>query len=190
MQVNRRRFLKTQGAVLSLPFLHSLVRAANADEAKAYQEAWAKYLNVPVEYENSIGMKFRLIPPGEFMMGTTKEDAESMAALSSTDEQMKAKALSSAPQIKASHYKIETGEAETGQSLGQMLPQVAGICDKCGGKLIRRVDDTEATLRERLRWYETLTVPVVERYRRSPLFRCVNANGLHERKFADVLGLV
>ncbi len=35
MQVNRRRFLKTQGAVLSLPFLHSLVRAANADEAKA-----------------------------------------------------------------------------------------------------------------------------------------------------------
>ena len=42
--------------------------------AKAHQEAWAKHLGVPVEYENSIGMKFVLIPPGEFDMGTTEEE--------------------------------------------------------------------------------------------------------------------
>ena len=41
----------------------------DAAEAKAHQAAWAKYLGVPVEYTNSIGMKFMLIPPGEFMMG-------------------------------------------------------------------------------------------------------------------------
>ncbi len=52
----------------------------NADEARQHQEAWAKYLNVPVEYENSLGMKFRLIPPGEFTMGMTKEEAEAVAA--------------------------------------------------------------------------------------------------------------
>lgn len=46
----------------------------NAEQAKAHQEAWAKYLKVPVEYENSIGMKFRLIPPGEFMMGSMDEE--------------------------------------------------------------------------------------------------------------------
>ena len=46
----------------------------NADEAKAQQHAWAKYLGVPVEYTNSIGMKFRLIPPGEFLMGSTDRD--------------------------------------------------------------------------------------------------------------------
>jgi formylglycine-generating enzyme required for sulfatase activity len=34
--------------------------------AKQHQEAWAKYLNVPVEITNSIGMRFVLIPPGEF----------------------------------------------------------------------------------------------------------------------------
>ncbi|MBI1311729.1 SUMF1/EgtB/PvdO family nonheme iron enzyme [bacterium] len=51
----------------------------DADEARQHQEAWAKYLNVPVEYENSIGMKFRLIPPGEFTMGGTP--AEIAAAL-------------------------------------------------------------------------------------------------------------
>jgi serine/threonine protein kinase/WD40 repeat protein/formylglycine-generating enzyme required for sulfatase activity len=35
------------------------------DEAKQHQDAWAKYLQEPVEIENSLGMKFRLIPPGE-----------------------------------------------------------------------------------------------------------------------------
>ncbi len=38
-------------------------------EAKGHQLRWAKYLKVPVEWENSIGMKFVLIPPGIFMMG-------------------------------------------------------------------------------------------------------------------------
>jgi formylglycine-generating enzyme required for sulfatase activity len=55
----------------------------NADEAKKHQEAWAKYLNVPVEYTNSIGMKFRLIPPGEFLMGSSQEEIE--AALKNID---------------------------------------------------------------------------------------------------------
>ena len=43
-------------------------------EAEVHQLRWAKYLGVPVEWENSIGMKFVLIPPGEFMMGSTEEE--------------------------------------------------------------------------------------------------------------------
>ncbi|MCX7422074.1 MAG: bifunctional serine/threonine-protein kinase/formylglycine-generating enzyme family protein, partial [Planctomycetia bacterium] len=46
----------------------------DAEQAKHHQEAWAKYLGVPVEYTNSLGMKFRLIPPGEFLMGLARED--------------------------------------------------------------------------------------------------------------------
>ncbi|MFO1045092.1 MAG: SUMF1/EgtB/PvdO family nonheme iron enzyme [Planctomycetaceae bacterium] len=45
-------------------------------QARKHQEAWATYLNVPVEFTNSIGMKFRLIPPGEFTMGITPEQLE------------------------------------------------------------------------------------------------------------------
>ncbi len=41
--------------------------------AKEYQERWAKHLGMPVEITNSIGMKFVLIPPGEFTMGSPKE---------------------------------------------------------------------------------------------------------------------
>jgi eukaryotic-like serine/threonine-protein kinase len=44
----------------------------NADQARQFQQAWAAHLGVPVEFANSIGMKFRLIPPGEFTMGSTR----------------------------------------------------------------------------------------------------------------------
>jgi formylglycine-generating enzyme required for sulfatase activity/Leucine-rich repeat (LRR) protein len=43
-------------------------------QARAHQEAWAKHLGAPVEYTNSIGMKLRLIPPGEFMMGSSPDE--------------------------------------------------------------------------------------------------------------------
>jgi formylglycine-generating enzyme required for sulfatase activity/serine/threonine protein kinase len=46
----------------------------DAAQAKHHQQAWADYLGVPVEFENSIGMKFVLIPPGEFMMGSTEAE--------------------------------------------------------------------------------------------------------------------
>lgn len=55
----------------------------DAAQAKSHQETWAQYLGVPVEYENSIGMKFRLIPPGEFLMGSTPQEIE--AAIAAVD---------------------------------------------------------------------------------------------------------
>ena len=52
----------------------------NAEQAKQHQEEWAAYLKVPVEYTNSIGMKFRLIPPGEFTMGSNEIEVEAALA--------------------------------------------------------------------------------------------------------------
>jgi len=49
-------------------------RPETGDQAKAFQKAWADYFKVPVEWENSIGMKFVLIPPGEFMMGSSEAE--------------------------------------------------------------------------------------------------------------------
>lgn len=48
----------------------------DAEQANQHQEAWAKYLGVPVEYTNTTDMNFRLIPPGEFMMGSTQAEIE------------------------------------------------------------------------------------------------------------------
>lgn len=50
----------------------------DAAQAKKHQEEWAAYLKVPVEFENSLGMKFRLIPPGEFTMGGTPDEIKLM----------------------------------------------------------------------------------------------------------------
>ena len=56
-------------------FAEGLMQAPfNAAEAQKGQRAWAKRLGMPVETMNSIGMKLVLIPPGEFDMGSTKEE--------------------------------------------------------------------------------------------------------------------
>jgi formylglycine-generating enzyme required for sulfatase activity len=47
----------------------------SAASAARFQESWGEHLNVPVEFQNSIGMAFRLIPPGDFDMGSEPEEA-------------------------------------------------------------------------------------------------------------------
>ncbi len=39
-------------------------------DARRHQEAWAKHLDVPLNLQNSSGMKLALIPAGEFTMGS------------------------------------------------------------------------------------------------------------------------
>lgn len=51
----------------------------DARQARAYQETWARHLRIPVESTNTIGGKLVLIPPGEFLMGSS--DAEVAVAL-------------------------------------------------------------------------------------------------------------
>jgi formylglycine-generating enzyme required for sulfatase activity len=46
------------------------------EQARKHQQAWADYLKLPLEFTNTIGMKFILIPPGEFLMGSTPEEIE------------------------------------------------------------------------------------------------------------------
>ena len=57
----------------------------NAKQALAHQEAWAKHLGTKVEIENSVGMKLRLIPPGEFTMGSPQEEIDALVQ-STTDQ--------------------------------------------------------------------------------------------------------
>ena len=48
----------------------------DAVQARSHQEAWAKHLGTTVETTNSVGAKMVLIPPGEFLMGSTDEQVE------------------------------------------------------------------------------------------------------------------
>jgi formylglycine-generating enzyme required for sulfatase activity/serine/threonine protein kinase/Leucine-rich repeat (LRR) protein len=62
----------------------------DAAQARAHQEAWAKHLGVPVEYTNSIGMKFVLIPPGEFQMGSSESEIAQVLTSPGVEDWMKA----------------------------------------------------------------------------------------------------
>jgi formylglycine-generating enzyme required for sulfatase activity len=50
----------------------------DAAAAKGHQSAWSRYLAQPVEVTNSLGMKFTLIPAGEFLMGSPRSEIEGL----------------------------------------------------------------------------------------------------------------
>ena len=45
-----------------------------------------------------------------------------------------------------------------------LKPKVEGICDKCGGQLYQRSDDTAEVIKERIRVYEKQTQPILQYY--------------------------
>jgi adenylate kinase len=59
-------------------------------------------------------------------------------------------------------------------------PRREGVCDKCGGELYQRVDDSEATVRTRLGVYERQTAPLLDYYRQRGLLRTVSGEGAVE----------
>lgn len=69
-------------------------------QAKAHQAEWAKQLGVPVEYTNAIGMKFVLIPPGEFMMGSTPAEIAAHLQEIEADSQWQERTRSEVPKHK------------------------------------------------------------------------------------------
>ena len=63
----------------------------------------------------------------------------------------------------------------------------AEICPVCGGKLIIRPDDSEATVRERLRLYDTTTFPLIEYYKKAGKLLTVDGNGGIEVVYRRIL---
>jgi adenylate kinase len=55
-------------------------------------------------------------------------------------------------------------------------PRVAGVCDACGGKIVQRDDDTEATVLKRLGVYDAQTAPLVRYYTERDLLGAVDGN--------------
>ena len=45
-----------------------------------------------------------------------------------------------------------------------MPPKKEGVCDKCGGELMQRADDTAETVENRIEVYNSQTMPLVEYY--------------------------
>lgn len=63
------------------------------------------------------------------------------------------------------------------------IPEVDGVCDKCGGELLQRKDDNEEALRKRLAIYHEETEKILEMY---DSFRIDGEQGI-EKVFEDIL---
>jgi adenylate kinase len=66
-------------------------------------------------------------------------------------------------------------------------PKVPGICDVCQNELIQRADDSEKTVRERLRVYRTNTMGMVSHYQSQGLLREVAGVGGIEEIYQRIL---
>lgn len=53
----------------------------DAAQARAHQRAWAAHLGTTVSTTNSVGIALRLIPPGEFLMGSSDEQVAAALAV-------------------------------------------------------------------------------------------------------------
>lgn len=56
-------------------------------------------------------------------------------------------------------------------------PKVEGICDDCGSDLFQRVDDTEETIKARLKVYDEQTLPLIEYYTDKHVYKAVHGVG-------------
>jgi adenylate kinase len=73
-----------------------------------------------------------------------------------------------------------------GYHLVSAPPKTAGTCDKCGGELYQRDDDSEATVVKRLDVYETQTAPLLDYYRRRGLLTAIQGEGTVESVAAAI----
>lgn len=65
-------------------------------------------------------------------------------------------------------------------------PRISGLCDQCGAKLSQREDDSEVTVRERMKTYQRDTYPLIEYYESCGLLNKIDANRDIEEVFTDL----
>jgi len=59
-----------------------------------------------------------------------------------------------------------------------LKPKKEGICDLCGGKLIKRGDDNTKSIKNRFRVFEKKTKPVLEYYKKKGMFNSITCDKL------------
>lgn len=64
------------------------------------------------------------------------------------------------------------------------------VCPNCGGKLIIRADDSEATVRERLKVYDTTTFPLLNYYEKQGKLLTVDGNGTVDEVYDRILSVL
>ncbi|MCL1808794.1 MAG: adenylate kinase [Clostridiales bacterium] len=67
-----------------------------------------------------------------------------------------------------------------------MPPQKDGICDKCGGELLQRADDSEETVTNRIEVYNRQTMPLVDYYEKMGVIAHIDGAAGLENVFSEI----
>lgn len=78
------------------------------------------------------------------------------------------------------------------QNCGRIIPWIGSFkdlktCDKCGGNLIKRPDDTEQGVKERLKWFKAEVIPAIEYYRKKGELIEINGDQPIDKVTKDIL---
>ena len=74
-----------------------------------------------------------------------------------------------------------------GYHIKGLPPKVEGICDKCGGELEQRKDDTVETAENRIVVYNESTAPLIEYYKQTGKLKDFDAEQDHTVVFAEIV---
>ncbi len=66
-------------------------------------------------------------------------------------------------------------------------PTKEGICDKCGGELYQRKDDTEETVANRINVYQEQTQPLIEYYTKKGIILDINGEQPIDKVGSDII---
>ena len=68
--------------------------------------------------------------------------------------------------------------------------KVEGICDKCGGTLTQRKDDTEEVAKARFETYFRETAPLIDFYKNKGVLKTIDANGTIDEVWERLLEVI
>lgn len=70
----------------------------------------------------------------------------------------------------------QTCEHVYNELISESMPHIAGICDNCGGTLIKRSDDNEETFKRRYEVFKKNTLPVVNYYKEKGILHVIDSS--------------
>lgn len=75
---------------------------------------------------------------------------------------------------------------------GRIIPYVGEFkklkhCDKCGGRLVQRFDDSLKSINERLKWFKTDVLPAINYYQKKQQLIRIDGEQPIEKVFRDIL---
>ncbi len=119
----------------------------------------------------------RTIPQAEVLDRRISEEAHIVALSIEAPDEMIVKRLSG---------RLVCEECGTPFHRTDLPPKKAGICDRCGGHLVQRADDSEKVVRNRLAVYHAQTEPLKAYYQKQEKLVLVNGAVTKDKTIAEI----